>query len=84
MPKIMSKKERIIKESKRQMLCTRPNKREHCLSHCFHGTPHEKESGKDSCHSNKEMCTVEGMYKVTCKLLNRSQREEWIEKELTK
>jgi len=79
---IITERKRIENKSKKQVLCTRRNKVKHCLTHCFHGIPHEREREKDACHLSTEMCSISGIFKVTCKLLNKKQRVEWIEKEM--
>lgn len=52
-------------KKKKKVVCNIPIKGEHCLNHCFHGVPHEKETGKDACHLNYEFCNAHKNRKIT-------------------
>ncbi|MCP4374052.1 MAG: hypothetical protein GY797_38995 [Deltaproteobacteria bacterium] len=81
-----SRRKALEKKAKTTMICTGTKGKGHCVTHCFHGIPHEKERERDACHLNSEICDIlkPKLVRVTCKPLNKKQREAWIEKEIKK
>ena len=78
------KKQNLEKKAKKLVICNAKKKFIHCVTKCFHGTPHIKETERDAlCHSTKEVCDIQtGIIKVICKPLTKKQQKEWVEKEL--
>ncbi len=87
MKKLITKKMKIKtleNRVKRLMICTARKKFKHCLTNCFHGTPHEKESERDACHLKSEICKIQpGIVRTTCRHLNMQEKKEWIKKEMS-
>lgn len=56
-------------------ICDRQKKVEHCLTHCFHGRPHQA----DSCTMD-EVCNIEAGKKgivVKCRPATKKELTQW-------
>lgn len=48
------------------LICSGNRKKNHCLD-CYHGKPHPRQSERDECHNNYEVCSLSGkIQKVIC------------------
>lgn len=83
MKKINAKKQNLEKYISKVVICNVPKKSDHCLTQCFHGKLHEKETGKENC-TKPEFCSLglSGIRKVKCKNLSKKDQKIWVKEQL--